>query len=126
MCIKYIVLSEKSAYSKVFSVKPEPITTLWFMLHQIDDPRRPQGKRHDLPLVLCLAILAICCGCESYQAMEEWSDNYQDLLKQLVPFLSRHTPLSLLLVNGCKEFLLQKEVKELHWMVKAFMEQVFI
>jgi hypothetical protein len=66
MLAKYIVLPEKSAYSKVFSVKPEPITTLWFMLHEIVDPRRKQGKRHDLPTLLTLAILAICCGQESY------------------------------------------------------------
>jgi predicted transposase YbfD/YdcC len=92
MYFKYIVLSEKSAYSKVFSVKPEPITTLWFMLHEIIDPRRPQGRRHDLPTLLTLAILSICCGQESYLAMHEWSVNYQEMLSIHVPFLSGHTP----------------------------------
>lgn len=92
MLVKYIVLPQKSAYSKIFSVKPEPITTLWFMLHEIVDPRRPQGKRHDLPTLLTLAILAICCGQESYQAMHEWSINYQHMLIGHVQFLSGHTP----------------------------------
>lgn len=92
MQIKYIVLPEKSAYSKVFSVKPEPITTLWYMLHQLADPRRAQGRRHDLPTLLTLAILALCCGQESYQAMEEWSINYQEMLKTHVGFLGGHTP----------------------------------
>lgn len=92
MYIKYIVLPEKSAYSKVFSVKPEPISTLWNMLHEIIDPRRPQGKRHDLATLLTLAILAICCGQESYLAMNEWSINYQKMLLTHVSFLSGHTP----------------------------------
>ena len=92
MYSKYIVLPEKSAYSKVFSVKPEPITTLWFMLHEIVDPRRPQGRRHDLPTLLTLAILAICCGQESYLAMHEWSVNYQEMLSTHVSFLAGHMP----------------------------------
>lgn len=92
MPYKYIVLPEKSAYSKIFSVKPEPITTLWFMLHEIADPRRPQGKRHDLPTLLTIAILAICCGHESFQAMHEWSINYQEMLTTHVGFLSGHMP----------------------------------
>jgi len=92
MCSKYIVLPEKSAYSKIFSVKPEPILTLWFMLHEVIGPRRPQGKRHDVPTLLTLAILAICCGPESYQAMAEWSVNYQEMLGAHVLFLAGHTP----------------------------------
>jgi len=92
MLIKYTVLPEKSAYSKVFSVKPEPITTLWFMLHEIPDPRRAQGRRHDLPTLLTLAILAICCGQESYLAMSEWSVNYQEMMETYIPFLAGHTP----------------------------------
>lgn len=92
MLVKYIVLPEKNAYSKIFSVKPEPITTLWYFLHTIPDYRRAQGKRHPLPIVLCLAILALCCGQFSYEAMSEWSENYQQMLVQYVPFLAGHTP----------------------------------
>lgn len=92
MYSQYIILPRSRAYSSIFSVKPEPITTLWYFLHTIPDPRRAQGRRHSLPIVLLLAILALCCGHTSYQAMSEWSENYQDLLTKQLPFLSGHTP----------------------------------
>lgn len=89
---QYIVLPEGLSFSSVFSVKPEPVTTLWYFLHSVPDPRRPQGTRHQLPIVLLLAILALCCGHTSYQAMQEWSRNYQDTVKKQLPFLSGHMP----------------------------------
>lgn len=92
MFSQYIVLPESLSFSKVFSAKPEPVTTLWFMLHEIPDPRRAQGKRHDLPIVLTLAILALCCGHTSYQAMGEWAENYQTLLREQLPCIAGHIP----------------------------------
>lgn len=92
MLVKYIVLPEKSAYSKIFSLKPEPITTLWVMLHEVPDYRRAQGKRHPLPIVLLLAILSLCCGYQSFEAMEEWGQNYQEMLETCVPFIAGFTP----------------------------------
>ncbi len=89
---QYIVLPEGLSFSKVFSVKPEPVTTLWYFLHSIPDPRRAQGRRHSLPVILVLALLALCSGHSSYQAMEEWAENYQELLRKELPFLSGHTP----------------------------------
>lgn len=92
MCSQYIVLPESLSFSSVFSVKPEPVTTLWYFLHSISDPRRPQGTRHSLPVVLLLALLALCSGYHSYQAMEEWCKNYQSLLEKQLEFLAGHTP----------------------------------
>jgi predicted transposase YbfD/YdcC len=92
MYSQYIVLPEGLSFSKVFSVKPEPVTTLWYFLHSIPDPRRAQGRRHPLPVILVLALLALCSGHTSYQAMEEWTDNYQDVLSNELPFLAGHTP----------------------------------
>lgn len=92
MSSKYIVLPRNLSYSSVFSVKPEPVTTLWYMLHEIPDPRRAQGRRHDLPIVLTLAILALCCGSTSYLAMKEWCENYQEELGKHAPFLAGHMP----------------------------------
>lgn len=92
MLIKYIILPKKNAYSKIFSVKPEPITTLWYTLHSIADYRQAQGKRHDLPTLLTLAILALCCGHTSYLAMQEWCENYQKQLTEDLPFLANHLP----------------------------------
>jgi predicted transposase YbfD/YdcC len=76
----------------VFSVRPEPVTTLWYTLHSVPDHRRKQGKRHDLPTLLTLAILAMCSGHTSYLAMQEWCENYQDRIKQQVSFLAGHMP----------------------------------
>ena len=92
MSSQYIVLPRGLSYSEVFSVKPEPVTTLWYFLHSIPDLRRAQGRRHNLSIVLLLAILALCSGYNSYQAMKEWARNYQDLLQEQLPFLAGHTP----------------------------------
>lgn len=92
MYSEYTVLPEGLSFSNVFSVKPEPVTTLWYFLHSIPDPRRAQGRRHALPVVLLLALLALCSGNNSYQAMEEWAKNYQDLVREQLPFLASHTP----------------------------------
>ena len=92
MYSQYIVLPEGLSFSKVFSVKPEPVTTLWYFLHSIPDPRRAQGRRHPLPLVLLLAVLALCSGSTSYLAMSEWTENYQKLLVEQLPFLANHIP----------------------------------
>lgn len=76
----------------VFLIEPAPATSLWYFLHQIIDSRRAQGRRHPLPTMLILAILAICTGADSFQAIAEWSVNYQDQLRKVVPFLACHTP----------------------------------
>jgi hypothetical protein len=39
----------------------------------IPDPRRPQGRRHRLRVVLALAAGATLCGMQGYQAMAEWA-----------------------------------------------------
>lgn len=92
MYIKYTVLPRHLSYSTVFSVRPEPVTTLWYTLHSVPDHRRGQGKRHDLPTLLTLAILALCCGHTSYLAMQEWCENYQDRITTQIPFLAKHMP----------------------------------
>jgi predicted transposase YbfD/YdcC len=89
---QYIVLPKGLSYSSVFSVKPEPVMTLWSTLHTVLDHRRRQGRRHDLPTILTLAILALCSGHTSYLAMQEWCENYQQKIKGQVPFLAGHVP----------------------------------
>jgi predicted transposase YbfD/YdcC len=78
--------------SPVFEFNPTPIHTLWAMLQRLSDPRRSQGKRHSLPILLTLGILSMCCGNASYEAMSDWAKNYQDRLQRELPFLARHTP----------------------------------
>ena len=41
----------------------------------IDDPRRRQGRRHPLPVVLAIAAGATLCGARGYKAMAEWADD---------------------------------------------------
>lgn len=92
MFSQYTVLPKGLSYSSVFSVKPEPVTTLWYTLHTVVDHRRGQGRRHDLPTLLTLAILALCSGHTSYLSMQEWCENYQKRIKEQVPFLAGHMP----------------------------------
>lgn len=92
MYSQYIVLPEGLSFSKTFSVKPTPVYSLWSFLATIPDPRRAQGRRHSLPIVLLLAVFALCCGSNSYEAMEDWAKNYQSILSQQFPFASGHTP----------------------------------
>jgi hypothetical protein len=40
----------------------------------IADPRRPQGRRHRLPVVLGIAAGAILCGMRGYKAISDWAD----------------------------------------------------
>ena len=39
----------------------------------IPDPRRSQGKRHQLPTVLAIAAAATLCGMRGYQAISDWA-----------------------------------------------------
>ena len=45
----------------------------------IPDPRRGQGRRHPLPVVLGIATAAVLCGMRGYQAISLWA---QDLSQQ--------------------------------------------
>lgn len=78
--------------SLIFLIEPAPVTSLWYFLHSITDHRRAQGRRHPLPAVLILAILAISCGAQSYQAIAEWAVNYQEHLRENVSFIAFHIP----------------------------------
>ena len=40
----------------------------------IADPRRAQGRRHRLPVVLGIAAGAILCGMRGYKAISDWAD----------------------------------------------------
>ena len=40
----------------------------------IPDPRRSQGRRHRLPVVLGIAAGATLCGMRGYKAISDWAD----------------------------------------------------
>lgn len=48
----------------------------------IADPRRPQGRRHRLPVVLGIAAGAILCGMRGYKAISDWADGLGQKARQ--------------------------------------------
>lgn len=68
------------------------VSSLWYYLHQLPDRRGIQGRRHELPVILTLAILAICSGRKTYEDIALWTQDYQDELRSQLPFLACHTP----------------------------------
>jgi len=49
---------------------------------QIPDPRRAQGRRHRLPVVLGIAAGAILCGMRGYKAIANWADDLGQQARQ--------------------------------------------
>src|SRR5262245_19607128 len=49
-----------------------PIRPLVASLHEIPDPRHPQGRRHSLTALLALMCVARRCGYRSYSAIAAW------------------------------------------------------
>ena len=41
----------------------------------ISDPRRPQGRRHPMPVVLAIATGATLCGMRGYKAISDWAQS---------------------------------------------------
>ena len=48
------------------------MTSLPDFFREIEDPRRPQGRRHPLPTVLALSAAATLAGARGYRAISEW------------------------------------------------------
>ena len=41
----------------------------------IPEPRRAQGLRHPLPVVLAIATAAVLCGARGYKAISDWAED---------------------------------------------------
>lgn len=78
--------------SQSTTFQQENISTLWYFLHQVPDTRDPRGFRHPLPIVLTLAVLALCCGRKGYTDIAAWAVDYQEEIQAELPFLAGHTP----------------------------------
>jgi predicted transposase YbfD/YdcC len=54
------------------------------MLEQLPEPRRAQGIRYPLPTVVVTALMAMVCGAEDAEAMQQWSEANEDWLSEFL------------------------------------------
>lgn len=62
------------------------------VLAQVPDPRSRKGRRHPLPAVLSLAVLAMLTGCKSYEAIAQFGRDKGPALAHALGFLRGKTP----------------------------------
>lgn len=90
MC-QFITVPDSLSLPSIHINKEEALS-LWSFLVTVPDFRQDQGKRHPLPIILLLAILALCCGAQGYGSIAEWAENYQDQIRTHLPFACGHIP----------------------------------
>jgi len=56
-------------------LRAEQMRCLPSFFADIPDPRRAQGRRHPLPVVLAIAAAAVLCGARGYKAISEWAED---------------------------------------------------
>lgn len=57
--------------------------TLVEMLETIPDPRGKHGLRYDLPFLLTCLMAALLCNCNSTEAVSQWCQEHEELLRQV-------------------------------------------
>jgi len=67
----------------------EADVTLMELLEGLEDSRRPQGKRHPLPALLGLAVVAMLAGMTSYEAIVQYGKERGWEFLKLLGFTSR-------------------------------------
>ena len=68
-------LDEAEAYDEAkIMLNAEQMRSLPQCFTLIVDPRRSQGRRHRLPVVLGIAAGAMLCGMDGYKAISDWAD----------------------------------------------------
>ena len=50
----------------------------------LPDPRRRQGVRYPLRSVVLIALMAMVCGCDDAEAMEDWGEHHEAWLRELL------------------------------------------
>ena len=67
----------------------EADVSLMELLEGLDDPRSARGKRHPLPALLALAVVALLAGMTSYEAIVQYGQERGWPLLQLLGFTRR-------------------------------------
>ena len=63
-------------------IKADHMRSLPDFFKTIPDPRRDQGKRHNLSTVLAIATGAILCGMRGYKAISDWANSLSPKARQ--------------------------------------------
>lgn len=58
------------------------LTTLAAVFAAVPDPRSRHGQRYDLPFLLTCLVAALLCGCDSLDAVGQWTHDRRTLLKR--------------------------------------------
>lgn len=66
----------------VSGATPETVASLYEALQKLSDPRRDQGKRYSLALILCLVVLAKLAGQKTLSGATEWVRHRRTALAQ--------------------------------------------
>jgi hypothetical protein len=61
-------------------------------LAEVPDKRNPRGKRHPLPAILGLSVIAMMCGYHSYSAIAQWGRTYPPEFAVALGFTHPKTP----------------------------------
>jgi hypothetical protein len=70
----------------------ESATSLLELFDQIEDPRRPQGRRHPLSALLALVVVATLAGMNSLEAISQFGREHGWDLLQALGFRCRRSP----------------------------------
>ncbi len=79
------VLSLLDAHTAVGRAATSPeaaLTTLAAVFAAVPDPRSRHGQRYDLPFLLTCLVAALLCGCNSLDAVGQWTHDRRALLRR--------------------------------------------
>src|SRR5437868_15022028 len=57
-----------------------PLLSLYEAFAAVPDPRSRHGQRYDLPFLLTCLVAALLCGCDSLDAVGQWTQERRALL----------------------------------------------
>jgi predicted transposase YbfD/YdcC len=62
-------------------MKPHVLAALLESFNEVDDPRAPRGKRHNLEDIIVISVLATICGADDAEAIQAWAEHREEWLR---------------------------------------------